>query len=165
MKTNCSTSSKLARLAAKAGLGVMLIFSLPGCVGVMPVPSSDRTYGKVISSEQVKFIVPSQTTRAEVAERLGGDCRESSRAAAVAYSWETPASDWIWWVVCPYGGVDGYFDNSHWRAFFLDFNAAGRVRHTEFVNLSRRKSLDEQLEGWARHHGATETNVGRAKFD
>ena len=54
-------------------------------------------------------------------------------------------------MVLPPSGVGGgnYHENSHWCAFFVEFESGDRVRRAEFVHLSHRKSLDEQLENWA----------------
>ena len=127
---------------------------LTGCVGVVvPVPSHDKTYGKVITREQVRFIIPGQTARADVVEKLGSQFRDSPRLPALAYSWEQPAAGllWFWVIVIPPSGIgDGdYTERSHWRAFFVAFDNSGKVSRTKFVSLSGRKSLDEQLEQWA----------------
>jgi hypothetical protein len=133
----------------------MLAVLLTGCVGVMPVPPSRNqpACGKVITPEQVKFIVPGQTTRAEVMARLGDHFRDSPRLPVLAYSWEKPAVGWTWWILLagPGGaaGGGGYTEGSHWQAFFVKFDANDRVKATRFVSLSNHRSLDEQLEDWA----------------
>ena len=130
---------------------------LTGCVGVVPVPSNRQTYGKVITREQVRFIVLGQTTRAEVTEKLGDQFRESPRLPALAYSWEKPAATLVWWIIAVETGGGGHIERSHWRAFFVEFDSGGQVRRTEFMRLSGQKSLDEQLEDWAPRHGAAST--------
>lgn len=132
----------------------LLAMLLTGCVGlIVPVPSHDKTYGKVITREETQFIVPGQTTRAEVVEKLGGQFRDSPRLPALAYAWEQPAAGllWFWVIVLPPSGVgDGdYTERSHWRAFFVAFDQTGAVSRTKFVSLSGGASLDEQLENWA----------------
>ena len=133
----------------------MVAVLLTGCVGVMPVPPSRNqpACGKVITPEQVKFIVPGQTTRAEVVAKLGVNYRDAQPVKALAYSWETPATGWAWGIliVLPTGGIVGgnHHENSHWRAFFIEFDSGDRVRRTGFAHLAARKSLDEQLENWA----------------
>jgi hypothetical protein len=128
---------------------------LTGCVGVVPVPSNRQTYGKVITREQVRFIVLGQTTRAEVKKKLGDQFRESPRLPALAYSWEKPAATLAWWIVSTESGGGGHVERSHWRAFFVKFDADGRAANTTFVSLSQHRSLDEQLEDWAtpKKHG------------
>jgi len=133
----------------------LLTVLLTGCVGVMPVPPSRNqpACGKVITPEQVKFIVPGQTTRVEVMARLGDHFRDSPRLPVLAYSWEKPAVGWTWWILLagPGGaaGGGGHTEGNHWRAFFVKFDAGGRVAATRFVSLDNGKSLDEQLENWA----------------
>jgi hypothetical protein len=120
---------------------------------VVPVPSKGQTHGKVITSEQVRFIVIGQTTRAEVVSHLGDQFRGSPRVPVLAYSWEQPAVGllWCWAVIIPPSGLGdgGYAERSHWRAFFVAFDHSGTVSRTKFVSLSGGKSLDEQLEDWA----------------
>lgn len=133
----------------------MVAVLLTGCVGVMPVPPSrnEPACGKVITRDEVAFIVPGQTTRAEVVAKLGVNYRDAQPVKALAYSWETPATGWAWGIliVLPTGGIVGgnHHENSHWRAFFMEFDSGDRVRRTGFARLAARKSLDEQLENWA----------------
>ncbi len=128
---------------------------LTGCVAMVPLPPTcKQTYGRVIEKSQTRFIVAGQTTRDEVIAGLGGEFRDSPRVAALAYSWEKPAADMAWCVCSMEAGTGGHFERSHWRAFFVTFDSGGKVCRTEFVSLSQRKSLDEQLEDWAQRHGA-----------
>jgi hypothetical protein len=141
------------------------ILLLTGCVGVIPLPpASHRVYGQVIKKSQTRFIVVGNTTRGEVVARLGGQFRDSPRLPVLAYSWEKPAADMAWWFIIPLteAGVGGNFERSHWRAFFLAFDAGGKVCRTEFVSLSGNESLDEQLEDWAlrKHKSFWETDEG-----
>lgn len=143
---------------------------LTSCVGVVvPVPSGDKTHGKVITREQTQFIVRGQTTRTEVVEKLGDEFRESPRLPALAYSWEQPAAGllWSWVLVLPPSGLgDGdYIERSHWRAFFVAFDNTGIVSRTKFVSLSGGKSLDEQLEHWAGHAGEHFCGTGCGVFN
>ncbi len=134
---------------------LLLPVLLTGCVGVMPAPSNEQAYGKVITRNEVRFIVPGQTTRAEVIARLGGQFRDSPRLPVLAYSWEKPAAGLVWWIVTKDSGGGGDIERSHWRAFFVKFDTDGRVVATHFVSLSGGKSLDEQLENWAARDAAS----------
>ena len=150
----------------KTALAINLLFLtvlLTGCAGVLPVPPSrsEPTRGQVITRQEVKFIVPGQTTREEVIARLGGQFRDSPRLPVLAYAWEKPAFGLTWWVVLvgPDAAVagGGHSEGSDWRAFFVRFDARGLVADTKFASLSDRRSLDEQLEDWAlgkTHHFA-----------
>jgi hypothetical protein len=124
-----------------------------GCVGLIPVPSlsSQPADGRVIKAREAAFIVPGQTTRAQVVEQLGADFRRSPRLPVIAYSWDLPGGTALWWwaVICEYGPSDaGEFEWGRWRAFFVAFDQDGYVTKTKFIRLSGRKSLDEQLEAW-----------------
>jgi hypothetical protein len=128
---------------------------LNGCIGIMPVPPNSETpaMGNSITRDQVKFIVPGQTTRQEVVAKLGDQFRESPRMPVMAYSWEKPTWGWCWWFffVTPGGIVSGgdYDEGNDWRAFYLKFDVAGRVEKTCFAKLDNDYSLDEQLENWS----------------
>jgi hypothetical protein len=137
-------------------VGLFPVLLLTGCVCLVPLPpTNNQVYGRVIESSQTRFIVAGQTTRDEVVARLGGEFRDSPRMAALAYSWETPAADIAWWIAAVETGGGGHFERSHWRAFFVKFDAEGWVANTKFVSLSQHRSLDEQLEDWAtpKKHG------------
>ena len=71
------------------------------------------------------------------------DYRDSKHVKALAYSWETPATGWTWGglLIVPPGAIGGgnYHENSHWCAFFVEFESGDRVRRAEFVHLSDRK--------------------------
>jgi len=132
------------------GLSVLLT----GCV-LVPAPADGNTYGKVITRDQVEFIIPGQTTRAEVIEKLGGQFRDSLRLPVMAYAWQKSTIGWGWPAANP-PPLFEYFFRQHervegldWRAFFVAFDAAGKVSRTKFVKLSSSRSLDEQLEHWA----------------
>lgn len=149
---------KSAPAIARSLLMAWLIAGLlTGCIAVFPVPSSEKTHGKIITPKEVKFVVPGQTTREEVVARLGEQFRDSPRLPVLAYSWEKPAADLVWVVVSTESGCGGHFERSHWRAFFVAFDSGGRVRRTEYVRLSGEKSLDEQLEDWAQRNGVVST--------
>ncbi len=125
-----------------------------GCVGlVVPLPSSGgKAYGHAVTPAQVKFIVPGQTTRAEVVREFGGPGHISLRQPALAYTWEEPAADLLWFWIIPFppgAGDGGCVERAHWRAFFVAFDAAGKVSRTQFILLAGGRSLDEQLDRWA----------------
>lgn len=139
----------------------LAVLLLTGCVGlVVPLPSSGvKAYGHAVTPAQVKFIIPGQTTRAEVVAQLGGYGHTSLRQPALAYTWEEPAADllWFWMIPSPLGvaGDGGFVERAHWRGYFVSFDAAGKVSRAKFISLSGSRSLDEQLEHWAaRDHEA-----------
>lgn len=133
-----------------------LPFLLPGCVGVLPFPelSSQPTHGTKLLAKDTAFIRVGTTSAAEVFGRLGTDCRCDPRERAVAFPWELPGGRGIWWIVCMEAGAGGEFEWSRWRAFFVAFNANNAVTAAGIQHLSSGKSLDEQLEAWAKKHHA-----------
>jgi len=132
------------------------------------VPSDGKTYGKVITREQVKFIVPGQTTRTEVTEQLGDQYRDSPRMPVFAYAWEKSTLGWGWPAANPPPPSKVFFsqhernEGSDWQAFFVAFDDSGKVSRTKFMRLSDRKSLDEQLEAWAQHGGVPSLSDGHS---
>ena len=135
--------------------GLLLAVLLTGCVGVMPIPPArnEPTYGRVITKEAVRFIVPGQTTRAEVIAQLGDRFRASPRMPVIAYAWEKPACGWAWWllVVSDNGAAAavGRYDGDYWHAYFIKFDEGNRVTESKFVSLQHHQSVDQQLEDWA----------------
>ena len=147
-RASCRTSlAKPMRNAVLAFLTMPVL--LTGCVGLIPVPSHSKVeVGRVIESQEMKFVVPGRTSRAQVMEHLGTGFRSSPRMPVVAYSWEVSRGMWVWWVCTMYGGGGGESEWSNWRAYFVAFDEQGLVTQTKFVHLSTNKSLDEQLEDW-----------------
>jgi hypothetical protein len=143
--------------------GLVPILLLTGCIGVIPLPASDpRVHGRVIEKSQTQFIIAGRTTRMAVITHLGGEFRASPRVPALAYSWEKPAADIAWWFIAGEFGAGGHYERSHWRAFFIEFDAGGKVCRTKFARLSEDSSLDEQLEDWVlrKHKSFKETGGG-----
>jgi len=124
---------------------------LTGCVGALPVPklSNRPVTGQIIHHDQVAFVVPELTTRAELVEHLGGNFVASLRQPALAYTWELPGGRGVWWFGSEYYATAGEFEWSRWRSFFVLFDDRGLVRRIQFKHLSSRHSLHEQLENWA----------------
>ena len=127
---------------------------LTGCVGILPIPprSTKVEAGRKIERREVRFIVPGSTTRVEVEQRLGPCSRDCPRVPSIAYTWETPAWTVWWWVTPAFIAVDGgNFPVGGWHALFVALDDQGVVLQKNFVSLSRRSSLSEQLERWAKH--------------
>lgn len=126
---------------------------LTGCVGMLPIPplSTEVEAGHKIELREATFIAPGTTTRREVEQRLGSCSRDCLRPPSIAYSWETPCWKVVWWLAGPYGGgvIDDY-PVGGWHALFVTFDDNGHALQKDFVSLSHGRSLDEQLERWAR---------------
>jgi hypothetical protein len=149
---------RMSRRASAFWFGLLsaCLLTQAGCAGLVAIPplTNKPETGRAISPQDAKFIVPGQTTRTQVVARLGNDCHNAPRTSALSYSWEVPGGKTIWWwgVACPYGAAAdaGVKQWDYWRAFFVAFDEHGVVTKTAFMHLSAKKSLDEQLEDWAR---------------
>jgi hypothetical protein len=162
MKTIQQKPSERTRRLAWLALWPMLSVAISGCA-IVPILPSGQTYGKVITRQQVEFIVPGQTTRTEMISHLGDQFRDSPRMPVLAYAWEKSTIGWGWPAENPPPLFENFFKQhernggSHWRAFFVAFDNDEKVSRTKFVHLSSGKSLDEQLEDWAQRRGAAPT--------
>lgn len=56
----------------------------------------------------------------------------------------------FWWVASTESAIGDNFPVGGWHALFVAFDDEGIVLQTDFVSLSHRSSLDEQLERWAK---------------
>ena len=121
---------------------------LSGCAWVLPVPhfSTKLEAGHVVRRSQAGSITPGRTTRAELEQVLGPPTRECRRSPSAAYSWERRNFDIYWWL----GWQGGEWDIGGWHAFFVAFDDQGVVLRRELVSLSNKRSLDDQLERWAK---------------
>ena len=135
---------------------IALMFLTCGCVGIVPVPtlSNKPVRGRAIETRDSNFIVCGKTTREEIVQRLGTNFREDWQKRAMAYSWELPggrAFGW-WFTVSSFGSVGdkGEFEWSRWHALFVAFDEHGIAIRKSFVRLSGGKSLDEQMDNWAK---------------
>jgi hypothetical protein len=133
-------------------LGVTAVV-LNGCVGAIPRPVSATQveYGHRLLTNDVSFIRPGVTKRAEVIARLGTNYTALPLQRALAYSWEMKGGGGVWWVcvVVPYGGVaDARTWTGGWRAFFIAFDDQGVVTSTAFKSPSARRSLHEHMYNW-----------------
>lgn len=139
---------------------------LTGCIGVLPIPqfSNQPTRGTVLRTQDTSFIRVGTTSAAELFGALGTDCVCDPRQRAVAFSWELPGGSGIWWVVGMEGGVVDEFEWSRWRAFFVAFDTNNVVTAANAKHLSGRKSLDEQLDVWARKHHAAPDHIHPESF-
>ncbi len=130
-----------------------LAFVVTGCVGVLPFPvsSSKVVAGRQLKPEDVAFIQPGITTRAQVVARLGTDYAALPYQRAIAYSWEMKGGGGVYWVAGLYGGTGGEWVGG-WRGYFVGFDPQGVVRAEDFATLATSRSLHANLEGWAAKH-------------
>jgi hypothetical protein len=158
-----SPASRFA--VSKAATGLLLVFAcfLSGCAGfayVVPVPhkGDNAITGHIFEREELKKIISGRTTRAEIMARMGTGFRQTHDNSALSYSWEKSGPDMYHGlliagagsmgggVITSFGKTDSAW--SYWRAIFIQFDADDLVVKAEFIRLSSRKSLDDQLEAW-----------------
>lgn len=152
---------------------LLLLILSSGCVlppFAVPLPSVSPKSGTPLKSADMKFIKAGKTARSEIVERLGTRYRETDGKTAMAYSWDAGGFS-VDWVVGFINQVDesrGTMGLSSWRAVFIDFDSDGVVQHVSRVRLSSSKSLDTQLQEWARanqrkssktHRPSSNTNI------
>jgi hypothetical protein len=126
---------------------------LTGCIGVVPTPITSKVeHGQRVKPEDVLFIQPGVTTRAEVIAKLGRDYAALPHERVIGYSWELEGGNLVCWAVVAGPGGEGGGANviplGGWRALFIAFDDAGRVRATAFKKPSLRKSLHEHMYVW-----------------
>ncbi len=158
MKNPCPSCFRTVCGIALAGLACLL----GGCVVVLPVPSgtSKIEWGREVPRQQTAWIVLGRTTQAEIVAKFGGDFSDSPRVSALAYSWQYSGTKLAWWYGLCWSGGQGLEDLTGWKALFVAFDRNDRFVDFEFCglyHLGEHKSLDEQLENWAQHHGAAST--------
>jgi hypothetical protein len=145
-----ATANNLAMNAQlkAAFLGVLVALN-SGCVVVPALKfGGEPEVGSKLKVRDIAFIVPGETKRAEVIERLGTSFRKTPQTKAIAYSWEIPGGD-VGLGICAEGGCAGWeWEISRWRAVFIDFDSREVVARKAIVRLRPSKSLDEQLEKW-----------------
>jgi hypothetical protein len=141
-------------------------FVLTGCVGVLPIPdfSNRPLNGTRLRSQDTAFIRPGTTSASEVFGTLGTDCLWDPRQRVVAFSWELPRGQGIWWVVTTEAGAAGDFEWTRWRALFVAFDTNNVVIAAKTKHLSSSKTLDEHLNAWARKHHAARDHMDPERF-
>jgi len=138
-----------------------LILLMTGCIGVLPIPDFSKrpTHGTQLRNQDTAFVRAGTTTAAELFGTLGTNCLCDPRQRAVAYSWELPGGNGLWWVFCTEGGIGDEFEWSRWRAFFVAFDTNNVVTAATTKHLFLNKSLHTQLEVWAQKHHAAPDHI------
>jgi hypothetical protein len=134
---------------------------LTGCVAAIPIQefSNQPTHGTKLRAQDIAFIRVGATSAAELFGALGTNCLCDARQRAVAFPWEQPGGQGIWWWCSMYGGDAGEFEWSRWRALLVAFDTNNVVTAANTKHLSSNKSLHEQLEVWARKHHAAPNHI------
>jgi hypothetical protein len=143
-----------------------LAFLLTGCIGALPIPqfSNRPINGTKLRGPDTAFIRPGTTSASEVFSKLGTDCLYDSRQRAVAFSWELPGGQGIWWAASTQSGAAGDFEWTRWRAFFVAFDTNNVVIAAGAKHLSSGKTLHEHMDAWARKHHAAPGRIHLEMF-
>jgi hypothetical protein len=139
---------------------------LAGCIGVLPMPQccNQPVNGTKLQARETAFIRVGTTSAAQLFGTLGTNCICDLRQRAVAYTWELPGGNGLWWFLCLQGGTSGEFEWSRWRAFLVAFDTNNVVIAANTKHLSSRKSLDEHLGIWAEKHHAAPDHIHPANY-
>jgi hypothetical protein len=77
----------------------------PGCLAI-PIPQGYRnieTYGKKVEQTQLSFVVPGQTTKVEVIEKMGQPNLMLDDLGVMAYGWKMLVAYVPWAIGLPKG--------------------------------------------------------------
>jgi len=72
---------------------------ITSCACYVPVPTLNENRGRRMQREEVCFIQPGRTSRAEVYAQLGTNCVSLPKERAIAYSWECKGVSFSWYFV------------------------------------------------------------------
>ena len=137
-------------------LGLALMSWLPflsSCACYVPVPTLNENHGRRMKREEVCFIQPGRTSRAEVYARLGTNYVSLPMERAIAYSWECKGLSFPWYFVI--SGLSsgeafptGYEMAGKWQAYFVAFDNNNIAQAVKFKRLAAELPLQEQLDLW-----------------
>jgi hypothetical protein len=137
---------------------------LCGCV---PIPLSEPKVlaGKEVSLEQLEFLTPGVTTKAEVIARLGQPSVVWEDARVMTYDWEMRWGVLVW-AVGGYGvGYAGITDIPTHHLLLMEFDDAWRLRRSERVVREERTPYSECLLQWKAGIHPASASVGVSASD
>lgn len=119
-----------------------------GCALPVPLPDRPVLSGTPVSPEQMVFLHPAVTTKAEVIERLGPPSIVWEDARVIVYDWELRWGILIWAVGGPYSGAAGIVDVPTHHLLIMEFDEAWRVRRFEHTTHDSLQPYWEFLLEW-----------------
>ena len=127
-----------------------------GCAVPIPLPQDTVLEGKPVTAEQIAFLTPSVTTKAEIIERLGLPSVVWEDARVMTYDWEMRQGILIWAVGGYTGGAVGITDIPAHHLLIMEFDESWTLRRYEHATRDLLKSYPDFLVEWkASERGTT----------
>lgn len=130
----------------------------PGCLAI-PIPQGSKnivTYGKKVEETQLSFIVPGQTTKVEVIEKIGQPNLMLDDLGVMAYGWKMLVA-YVPYVLFLRG--DAGIEKLDYQCLLLmSYDDRGVIHRSEIVRYSAvassTKTIEELTRQWAvkEHH-------------
>ena len=119
-----------------------------GCAVPIPLPQDTVLQGKPVTPEQIAFLTPFATTKAEVIERLGQPSVVWEDARVMTYDWEMRQGILIWAVGGYVTGAAGITDIPAYHLLIMEFDESWRLRRYEHATRDLLKSYPDFLREW-----------------
>ncbi len=132
-----------------AALGLALTFLCAGCVVLpIPLPENKVLEGRPVKQEQLAFLTPTVTPKAQVLEKLGEPNVIWEEANLFGYYWNMRCGV-IFWVAGGGGSADmGVVEVPKRYVFLIQFDQKDRVRRFEKVAHPVLTAEGEFLRQW-----------------
>jgi hypothetical protein len=120
-----------------------------GCV-ILPIPTTERKVlaGKPVTQEQLAFLTPNVTTKAEVIEHLGSPNVIWEEAQLFSYDWTVRGGVLLWAVAGYYSADAGMEDLPKPYSLLIQFDDHGRLRRFEKASHPAFQSYGNFLKEW-----------------
>ncbi|MFN9078392.1 MAG: hypothetical protein ACK5WX_13310 [bacterium] len=114
----------------------------------IPLPQDTVLEGKPVTAEQIAFLTPSVTTKAEIIERLGLPSVVWEDARVMTYDWEMRQGILIWAVGGYTVGAAGITDIPAHHLLIMEFDESWTLRRYEHATRDLMKSYPDFLVEW-----------------
>lgn len=131
-----------------------------GCLAI-PIPQGSRnivTYGKKIEETQLSFVVPGQTTKVEVIEKMGQPNLMLDDLGVMAYGWKMLAA-YVPYVIPLPAGNFGVEKLDHQCLLLMSYDDRGVINRYEIVRYSLVESSTKTIEELTRQWGVKEHHL------
>lgn len=123
--------------------------TLAGCI-VLPIPTGEDKVlaGTPVADEQLAFLAPGRTTKAEVVERLGQPGVVWEDARVFVYRWDLRQGILLWAVGAHVTGGFGKTDLPSHHQLLIQFDEDERVQRFEHQKRPSGTSLADSIREW-----------------
>ncbi len=125
----------------------LMVFASQACI-VIPLPESKVLSGRRITDEDLLFLQPSVTTKADVIGLLGEPTVFWEDENVFAYDWEMRQGILLWAVGGGYSGAAGVMDLPKPYVLLIQFDQNGHLKRFETTTPSPFDSYGEHLLDW-----------------